>query len=129
MHDGDRRVNADERSGNGYADGAKVHRQLKDQKFPNTFENRASVQHGVRDGCRIIVCDDNITGFFGNGGAAAHGETDVCELEGRRIVDAVSGHARDESSGLCRLNQPHFVCWQCPRHNGELGQILDKLTL
>ena len=81
------------------------------------------------DGCRIVVRYDNITGFFGDSGAAAHGKADVRELEGRRIVDAVTRHARDESGGLCRLNQPHFVCWQCPRHNGELGQILDKLAL
>ena len=49
------------------------------------------------DGSKVVIGNDNIAGFLGYCGAAAHGKAHICQLERRRIIDAVAGHTRNQS--------------------------------
>ena len=92
MYDRDRRVNADEGTDHGYADGAQIHGQLERDKFPDAFEDGASVQDGTGDGGQIVIQNDDVPGVLGDLRPGAHGKADVCPFECRRVIDAVPDH-------------------------------------
>ncbi len=48
-------IHTNKRTDEGYANGAEIHRQLKDEKFPNAVKNRSAVKNGTRNGKKAII--------------------------------------------------------------------------
>mmetsp|Transcript_20653 Transcript_20653/g.58795 ORF Transcript_20653/g.58795 Transcript_20653/m.58795 type:complete len:668 (-) Transcript_20653:1876-3879(-) len=69
-----------------------------------------SFADGDNDGGEVIISEDHLGGFTGDVGSfLAHGHTHVGSLEGRGIVDTVSGHAAHFSLGLEGLDDADLV--------------------
>ena len=68
---------------------------------------------GLGDAAQVVVHDDHVGGFHGDVGAhRAHGESDVGLRQGRRIVDAVAGHAGGAKALLQRSDLGQLVFGQ-----------------
>ena len=73
-------------------------------------EDASSFFDGLLDGGEVVVGQDHVRGALGDVGAGdAHGDADVGSLEGRGVVDAVSGHGDDVSVGLEGLDDLNLV--------------------
>mmetsp|Transcript_38536 Transcript_38536/g.66581 ORF Transcript_38536/g.66581 Transcript_38536/m.66581 type:complete len:405 (-) Transcript_38536:2285-3499(-) len=66
------------------------------------LENQTSLADTIDDGAEVIVQQDQLGSLLGDGSSRAHGDADVGGLQGRGIVDAVSGHG-DHLAHLVQL--------------------------
>ena len=57
----------------------------------------------------VVVGQDHPGGLFRHLAAAAHGHADVGLLEGRGVVDGVTGHGDDQPLLLHQPSQPQLV--------------------
>ena len=60
--------------------------------------------------CEVVVGQYHVRGLLGHVGASdAHGDADVGRLDGRGVIDPVSGHRHDLTSRLPGADDPQLV--------------------
>ena len=72
---------------------AKVGGQKEQNGFLDVHVNASALFHGLLNGGKVVICQHHIRRIFCHIRAvSAHSNPDVSGLQGRRVVDTVSGH-------------------------------------
>lgn len=65
-------------------------------------EDETALLHTADDGREVVVEKDHVRSLLGHSASHdTHGNSDVRLLEGRRVVNSVSGYGDDVSTALC----------------------------
>lgn len=96
----------------------------------DVVKHAAALLDGVEDAGKVVVGEDDVGGLLGDVRAAlAHGDADVCALEGRRVVDAVARHGHEAVAAVQRLDHAHLCLRGAARdHQGQPRQPVDVVV-
>ena len=84
---------------------------------------------GVHEGAEVVVGEHHPRRLLGHLAAAAHGDPDVGLLQGRGVVDRVTGHRHDQALLLHRAGQPQLVLGGDPAEDVQHRQPLLELVV
>ena len=84
----------------------------------------AALLHRAHDGGEVVVRQHHIRHVLGNVGAGdAHTHADISGLDGRRVVDAVTGHGGDIAGIAPRVDDAGLMLWLYAGIHGDIGGI------
>jgi hypothetical protein len=73
--------------------------ELESEEILNVVEDALALFDCVKNGCKVVVCQNHICGFFRNiGTQPTHGDADICFLERGRVVHTIASHCHDVAS-------------------------------
>ncbi|OIQ63472.1 hypothetical protein GALL_549870 [mine drainage metagenome] len=94
-------------------------------KLANVVVDAPALAHRFDDGGKVVVQQHQAGSLARHVGAAlAHGNPDVGLLEGRRVIDTVTGHGDKLAAALQRLHDTDFLCRVDPGVNAHLAYPL-----
>ena len=80
---------------------AGVGREQVEQIFLNVVVDAAALFDGLHDAGEVVIGEHDVGGFFRHVRPGdAHGDADICRLQGGGVVDAVAGHGDDMAFAL-----------------------------
>src|SRR5262249_62122109 len=98
--------------------------------FGQVVVQPAAEFHGLDDRGEVVVGEDHHRGFLGDLGAGdAHGDADVGPLEGRGVIDAITGHRDDLALLLQGVHQADLVLGGDPRDHTDVVDRGRQLAL
>lgn len=110
-------------------DKANVGSQDVEDKLLDIVENAATLFNSVEDGGKVIIGQNNICRLLGHVGASAHGNTDICALKTRAIVDTVAGHGNVSLTTMQSLNHAHLCAGSASSHHErQLRKVVNLLV-
>ena len=103
------------------------------QKFDGIFdiaEYIPAIGNSFDDCRKIIVCQNHGGGVFGHFCSGdSHGDTDICSLQGRSVIDAVTGHGNNLSLFLPRIDDPDLIARGYTGIHTDVLQLLIQLFI
>ena len=91
------------------------------QGLLNAVVDAPTLLHGSDDRLKVVIRDDHVRGLFGDlCPGLAHGDADVCALDGRCVVHTIARHGHDGAVGLQGTDDPQLVLGSNARVDGDL---------
>lgn len=115
----ERGAEAEHRCGESRHECDHVDGQLELQELSQVLEDTPSPTDGRHRRHEVVVDDHHVGRLAGDLGSAAHGKPDIGLLEGRGVVNAVTGHPDDLAALLEDADETLLVLGKCP------GQCLE----
>jgi hypothetical protein len=78
-------------------------------RFLQVIEDKATFFNTVHDGAEVIVEQDHITSVLSDLRSTTHSNTDIGLLNGRGVIDTITGHSDDLTKVLASVNNQEFL--------------------
>ena len=102
-------LHSEERSYGAHDHGRHVDDQLEFTEFQDVMIDGPAVPDRILDGSEIIIQNDDLACFLGCLRTAAHGKAHIRPLQGRGVINTVSGHAHYQIHLLTEPDHPGFI--------------------
>ena len=103
--------------------------QLEDYEALDVLVERTAPHHGSGYAAERVVEQGDVAGLLGYGCAGAHGESDLCMVEGRSVVRAVARDCHDGSLLLQELHEALLVHGAGAAHYLQVENAVESLLV